>query len=103
MFKRKSVDVEDALRRSQNGSLLVDVRQAHELRDGKAKGALHIPQQDLFGRIDELEGEEVLVICRSGNRSGRSAAMLRRQGVEAHNVRGGMLAWIRSGLPTQRA
>lgn len=103
MFKRNSVNVEDAHRRSQNGSLLVDVRQAHELRDGTAQGSVHIPQQDLISRLAEFEGRELLLICRSGTRSGRSAALLRRRGMDALNVRGGMLAWTSNDLPIRRA
>jgi rhodanese-related sulfurtransferase len=41
----------------------------------------------------------VLVICRSGNRSGKAASRLRALGLDVLDVRGGMIAWERHGLP----
>jgi rhodanese-related sulfurtransferase len=40
-----------------------------------------------------------LVICRSGNRSGRVVAALTATGIDARNVAGGMQAWAADGLP----
>jgi rhodanese-related sulfurtransferase len=102
LFSKRSVTVEEAHELSGNGSVLVDVRQRHELASGMAKGALHIPVASIDARSAKLEGEHVLVICRSGSRSGRVAAALRRRGIDALNVKGGMLAWSRQGLPMQR-
>jgi rhodanese-related sulfurtransferase len=55
---------------------------------------------DVVERVDEfpLTGE-VLLICRTGNRSARAAEWLRRQGVDAVNVGGGIVAWIEDGQP----
>ncbi len=98
-FRRNSVDVSEASRRVANGAVLVDVRRKDEVRAGMAAGAVHIPQERLAASLRRLDGAEVLVICRSGNRSSRAAALLRRNGVDARNVRGGMLAWQRRRLP----
>lgn len=100
MFGRRSVSVTDAHTAVGEGALLIDVRSADEWkRDGRAAGAHHIPLPSLPAKLDRLRGSEVLVICRSGNRSGRAAALLRRNGISALNVRGGMIAWRRHGLP----
>jgi rhodanese-related sulfurtransferase len=94
------VSVTDAHEASGNGALLIDVRSADEWkRDGRAAGAQHIPLPMLPQLLQRLQGNDVLVICRSGNRSGRAAALLRRNGISALNVRGGMIAWRRHGLP----
>ena len=90
----------DAHEAAGNGALLIDVRSGDEWkRDGRAAGAQHIPLSSLPQRLERLQGHEVLVICRSGNRSARAAALLRRNGISALNVRGGMIAWSRHGLP----
>jgi rhodanese-related sulfurtransferase len=102
LFAKRSVTVDEALELSSNGALLIDVRQRHELSSGMAKGAQHIPMASIEPKMSRLEGKQVLVICRSGSRSGRVAAMLRRRGIDALNVKGGMLAWSRKDLPTQR-
>jgi len=53
-------------------------------------------------RADEIlaeipADERILVICRSGQRSGRVTEALRRAGYDAANVVGGMLAWRDAG------
>jgi rhodanese-related sulfurtransferase len=44
----------------------------------------------------------VLCICRSGARSASAAEFLRRQGVDAVNLEGGMQAWAAFGLDVVR-
>ena len=85
------------------GARLVDVREEEELRtDGRVEGALHVPLAALAGRAGELEGEQVVLICRSGVRSGMAADALRASGFDACSVDGGILAWEREGLPVER-
>jgi len=45
--------------------------------------------------IENLKNEEVIVYCRSGNRSGQAAMMLETMGfTNTKNLSGGMLAWL---------
>jgi rhodanese-related sulfurtransferase len=83
----------EAQRRLAAGALLVDVREADEWAEG------HVP-----GRLAELpKDREILLICRSGNRSARATALLKRAGIDsAFNVAGGIGAWVRQGLPITR-
>ncbi len=99
-----NVDVAEARRRQQTGALLVDVREPSEWRDGHAPDARHIPLGSLQGRLGEIPRDrDVLLICRSGNRSGAAQRLLRQQGYEqVFNVSGGMGAWQRAGLPVKR-
>jgi len=99
-FTRNSVSVNEAAAALADGARLIDVRTAAEWKQGRAVGATHMPPQRLERQLNSPNGELVLVICRSGNRSGQAAAMLRRAGVDAKNVRGGMLSWQRHQLPT---
>ena len=95
------VDVTEAKRRQDAGAMLVDVREMDEWRDGHAKGACHIPLSDLSRRGADLpKDREILVICRSGNRSRTAARLLQRAGYErVVNVQGGTVAWMRQSLP----
>ncbi len=88
----------------QDGAVLVDVREPHEWRAGHAPQARHIPLQPLPNHLDDLpRGAPIYLICRSGSRSHTAAAFLRRNGFERPvNVRGGMVAWGREGLPVER-
>lgn len=78
--------------------ILLDVRTVLEFDGslGHIPGAILIPLAELESRMDELEvykDAEVIVICRSGNRSGRATRILSDNGFKAYNMLGGMLAW----------
>jgi rhodanese-related sulfurtransferase len=76
---------------------LVDVREPHENTEFNIGGTL-LPlgkvQTMQVEDIDDLKNEEVIVYCRSGNRSGQAALMLETFGfTDVKNLIGGMLAW----------
>jgi rhodanese-related sulfurtransferase len=84
-----------------SGARVLDVREPDEWDAGHIEGALHIPLADLPGRLGELAADDgsLVVVCRSGNRSGRAVAWLARNGYDAVNLDGGMGAWAASGRP----
>ena len=78
--------------------LLLDVRTPEEFEGtlGHIEGAILIPLQELDDRIEELEkynGHEIIVVCRSGNRSSYGTKTLLQKGFNAFNMAGGMIAW----------
>ncbi len=77
---------------------ILDVRRRSEFDAGHMPGASNISHTRLRGRFGEVpDGEPIYVSCRSGKRSARSVAFLKRSGREAVNVRGGWLAWEEAG------
>ena len=92
------VDVEDALTRVRGGSVLLDVREPSEWDAGHAEGATHLPLGDLDPAAWP-DDRETVVICRSGNRSGKAAALLAEAGHRVVNVAGGMKAYAEAGHP----
>ncbi len=76
---------------------LVDIREPHEPQGplGAIDGVENIPLLTLLGNAASLDRDEpLLLICRSGRRSGRAADALSRAGVRAvASVEGGMIAW----------
>ena len=68
--------------------LVIDVREKHEYQSNHIRGSKNIP----LGQIKEYRSERpVYVICASGARSKRAVKVLRNNGVEAYNIKGGML------------
>ncbi len=84
--------------------LLLDVRESFELDICRLEPALHIPMKEVRNRLHELDEEaEIVVFCRSGVRSARIAAFLRRRGFpRALNLTGGILAWADEIDPSLR-
>jgi phage shock protein E len=61
---------------------LVDVREPAEFASGSVKGAVNIPLGSIQSRIKELKGKEnIVVFCRSGNRSSMAADILQKNGI----------------------
>jgi rhodanese-related sulfurtransferase len=80
------------------GLLVLDVREDDEWRAGHVEGSVHVPLMDLGATYAELpEAEQVLVVCRVGNRSAYAAAFLIQQGIDAVNLDGGLVAWEIAG------
>ena len=106
LFSRKpSITPEQAAAGHASGELvLVDVRQPAEVRSARVHGAVHIPLAQLAGRLAELDGgRRVAFLCHSGARSARATGLAMRAGYDAVNIRGGISAWKRAGLPLTRA
>lgn len=84
-------------------AVVVDVREANEVSQGKIKGAKHIPLGNLKQRVNELDphkGQKVIIYCRSGNRSGQASEILCKQGFsQVFNMKGGVMAWQSDKLP----
>lgn len=73
----------------------IDVRTPGEYKANHQAKFTNIPLGDLPRKTAELDkNKEIVVICQSGMRSARAAAMLKKQGFEKiYNVQGGMSAW----------
>ncbi len=92
------ITVAELKERLDNGEKLhfYDVREEHEYEEDNL-GAVLIPLGELADHIEELsdlKGEELIIHCRSGARSGKAANFLTSQGFSnVRNVIGGILAY----------
>jgi rhodanese-related sulfurtransferase len=97
------ISVEDVSQRLAAGERLfvLDVREPAEFAEARIAGSTLIPLGQLAVRAGEIPRDQpVIAVCRSGNRSGVATDMLRRAGfADVRNMRGGMIAWARAGLP----
>jgi rhodanese-related sulfurtransferase len=78
---------------------LLDVREPDEWAAGHAPGAHHIPMMEIPARMAEVPTEgEVVVVCRSGGRSGQVVSYLMGNGWDnVRNLDGGMRSWAAAG------
>ncbi len=86
--------------------LLVDVREDGEWAAGREPAAVHVPLAELPGRLEELDrrrGERpIAFVCRTGRRSAEAARLAVEAGFDdVLDLRGGMGAWARAGLPLE--
>jgi sulfur-carrier protein adenylyltransferase/sulfurtransferase len=86
-----------------NPPRLIDVREPHEYQICSIPGATLIPMSQVPDRLGEFDpSAELVVHCRSGARSAQVVAFLRQKGfTDAHNLAGGVLAWIDQVDPSQ--
>ena len=82
---------------------ILDVRDPWEHELAAIPGARLIPMDQLQGRVDELDRErEIVVHCHHGQRSAAVVQWLRRQGIPAVNLAGGIDGWAVEVDPTLR-
>ena len=91
---------------NQQNALVLDVRDAAEYGKGHMLNARNIPFGELEARAAEIEkhkAKPVIVVYDDGNRSGRAATALRKQGFEqVFTLSGGIGAWRQAGLPLEK-
>jgi rhodanese-related sulfurtransferase len=78
---------------------LLDVREPDEWAAGHAPDAHHLPMMEIPARIAEVPTDtEVVVVCRSGSRSGQVVSYLMGNGWDnVSNLDGGMHSWAAAG------
>lgn len=63
-------------------AFLVDVRTPGEYAQGHPKGTVNIPLDKLASNLDKFKGKkEIIVFCRSGNRSSQAKSFLESKGI----------------------
>lgn len=97
-----AVSVEEAHRRLGAGVRMLDVREQVEWDEAHVEGAELMPMSLINDWYADLDPDtELLVFCRTGNRSGRVTATLIAQAgfTNVVNVDGGIVAWSEADLP----
>lgn len=103
----KEVDSSAALQLiNHKNALVLDVREDGEYKLGHILNSTLIPLGKLGERIGELEKYKelpIVVVCRSGSRSGAACMALGKRGfTQAYNLAGGVTAWQKANLPLEK-
>ena len=77
---------------------LLDCREPFEWRQVRIPGSLHIPMNQIPGRLGELDRDRAwVVVCAHGNRSLAVAGFLIERGFKASSLAGGVTDWYARG------
>ena len=100
-----SVDVHTVAKvKDRDDVYLLDVRAQWEYDEVHIPGVTLLPMGEVPARLSEIPTDkEVIVTCRSGNRSGQITDYLRQNGFDnVHNMSGGIVAWEDAGYEVSR-
>jgi len=99
----QQVNTLEATRLFNDDALMLDVREDNEWAVGHIPNARHIrlgQLSDQLAQLEKFKDKAIVVYCRSGNRSARACAMLKKSGFSnASNLAGGITAWEQASLP----
>lgn len=98
----REVSVTEAAALRDDGAFILDVREPDEWIESHIPGATLIPLGELASRVGELpQGQEIVVVCRSGNRSQQGRDILLSAGFsQVTSMAGGINQWKAAGLET---
>jgi len=102
----KDVGTHAATQLMNRDALVLDVREAKELADGKLPSAVHIPLSELDKRVGEIAkhaSRPVVAYCARGQRSRAAGGPLSKAGFkDIYHLTGGLAAWRGAGLPVEK-
>jgi rhodanese-related sulfurtransferase len=96
------ISVAQALAKRDSGAFILDVRQPEEWNEAHIPDSTLIPLDQLSNRLNELpKDQEIVVVCRSGNRSAQGRDILLQAGfTDVTSMAGGLNQWKVAGYPT---
>jgi rhodanese-related sulfurtransferase len=97
------ISVSEAAQMRTEGALMLDVREQLEWDEFHMPDARLIPLAQLENRMSDLpKDRDIIVVCRSGNRSAQGRDILLQAGfTRVTSMAGGMNEWKANGFPTQ--
>jgi len=97
----REIGVDEAYGMYQSGTFVLDVRTVEEWNEFHAPNSTLIPLDELPTRISELpRNQEIVVVCRSGNRSQQARDILLGAGFDqVTSMAGGLNEWRTKGYP----
>jgi rhodanese-related sulfurtransferase len=103
----REVGTLEATRLMNSGEALVlDIRDTGEYNGGRIPKSKNIPLAELDKRVEDLarfKDKPVIVACRSNNRSGAAARLLKARGFNnVYQLAGGFAAWQQASLPVEK-
>lgn len=97
----KNINAESAKKMYDNKVKFIDVREPDENKAARIPNTQLIPLSEMQDRWNEIPNDEDIVIyCRSGQRSGDLISQLKSQGYDnLYNLDGGIIEWHQNNFP----
>ncbi len=93
----------EAIRLTNGGAVLVDLRSANQFKDGHIEGARSLPGDQLLAdpkSLEKLAGKTLVLYCDNGATTQAALRTLARAGAKnVFSLRGGLAAWKQENLP----
>ena len=97
------INITQAYEKYQQGTFFLDVRTTAEWDSVHIPNTTLIPLDQLSARVNEVpQDRQVVVVCRSGNRSKQGREILKQAGYQqVTSMAGGVSAWRAAGYPVE--
>lgn len=90
----QSIDIQqfkDLIKQDEENLEIIDVREKDEFRVVRVKNSKLIPMGEIMDNLDKIDwNKKVVLVCRSGSRSGYVAGLLANLGKKVINMNGGI-------------
>ena len=98
-----AINVDQAYEKYQAGAFVLDVRTQEEWDEYHAPNTTLIPLDQLVARLNEIPRDrEIVVVCRSGNRSQQGRDILLEAGFkQVTSMNNGLKEWRSKGYPIE--
>ena len=97
--------VEAAAKVGEKDVVFLDVREPTEIENGRIPGAVVLPRGLLEFKIEKMypdrDAQLFVVYCKAGGRGLLATKTLIEMGYKAVNIKGGITAWKKEGLPLE--
>lgn len=99
------ISAAQAYQKYQQGMFILDVRTQEEWDLAHIENSSLVPLAELKNNLSELPRDrEIVVVCRSGNRSREAVSILEEAGFsDVFSLKGGMIAWENAGYPLEKS
>jgi rhodanese-related sulfurtransferase len=98
----REISAAEAAAKRDSGAFILDVREPDEWNQFHVPDSTLIPLGELASRVNELpKDKEIVVVCRSGNRSAKGRDILLGAGfTQVTSMAAGLTQWKAAGYPT---
>ncbi|MCC8028977.1 MAG: ATPase [Lachnospiraceae bacterium] len=94
----REIEIDDLMRLNPSERVILDIRPEETFRRGTIEGALHIPADEIPGRLPQDSDKTLYVLCHTGDQSMDAAEELSEAGFRAVSIKGGYRAFLKYQL-----